>query len=253
MLMSVITPTKNSGKYLKHCIASVMGQTREVEHIVVDGGSSDDTLTLLAGYDHIKWSSEPDEGMYHAINKGLSIAKGEIVGYLNADDRYAINTSSTVLEVFENYPDIDFVYGGCTYIDENGSALYTYRALPYMPKVLISMKEICWAQPSCFWRRRVHERIGSFDATLRYCGDYDFFLRLISKNFKGFRIRQVLCSFMIHRNSLSVTAHMAMAEEYTMIQQKYPVQGNCLLGICGSFYFKCINLPGVARRLVLRA
>lgn len=242
MLISVITPTKNSAKFLKNCIESVKRQTTKAEHIIIDGGSADDTFSLLKEYDHIKWLSEPDKGMYDAINKGLNIAQGEIIGYLNADDRYCSNTFSDILHVFENNPEVDFIYGDCIYIDHNEKALYTHKPLPYFNKLLKNMKEIQWAQPSCFWRKAVHQKIGKFDPALRYIGDYDFFLRLIINNCKGFRIKKPLCFFMLHNGSLSVKARKEMREEHENLIKKYNLNQNPILNIIGKIYFKLINI-----------
>src|SRR5918992_2241290 len=88
-LVSVVTPSLNQGRYLREAIESVRAQTYSpIEHVVVDGGSTDETLDILSEYDHLRWVSEPDRGQSHALNKGFAMATGEIFGWLNADDAY---------------------------------------------------------------------------------------------------------------------------------------------------------------------
>lgn len=253
MLISVITPTKNNCRFLRNCIESVKNQRGAVEHIIIDGGSTDDTLSLLEEYDHIRWISEPDGGMYDAINKGLKMAKGEVVGYLNADDRFCPNTVSDVLGTFESDSSIDFVYGACTYMDQEEKELVTFKPLPYLPKLLKNMNEICWSQPGCFWRARIHDSIGFFDTSLKYCGDYDFFLRLMLNGLRAVRINAVLSLFMIHGNSLSAMYKERMEEEYRRIDENHEVRRNSLIGALGQLYFKLINAPSYFRGGYMRS
>lgn len=240
--VSVITPSLNGGKYIGNCIESVRNQTKNVEHIIIDGDSSDDTLKIVRSYPDIKFISEPDKGMYDAINKGLKLANGDIVGYLNADDRYYSDTISRVLYIFKKKPEVDFVYGSCTYINHNEKELCTFKPLPYSNKLFRNMNRICWAQPSCFWRKNIHDKIGNFDSSLKYCGDYAFFLSLILNNFKGLRINAPLSLFMIHKDSLSVKSKKEMFREYKEIGLKCSFKRNSLLGFVGEMYFKLINI-----------
>lgn len=242
ILVSVITPALNGGKYIEKCIESVRKQTKNAEHIIIDGGSSDDTLEIIRSYPDIKFISEPDKGMYDAINKGLKLANADIVGYLNADDRYYSDTVSKVLDIFENKPEVDFVYGGCTYINHNEKELYTFKALPYSNRLFRNMKRISWAQSSCFWRKNIHDKIGDFDSSLKYCGDYAFFLSLVLNNYKGLRINAPLSLFMIHKDSLSVKSKKEMSMEYKEIELKCSLKRNSLLGFVGEMYFKLINI-----------
>jgi glycosyltransferase involved in cell wall biosynthesis len=242
ILMSVITPVLNSGKYIVNCIESVKKQENNVEHIIIDGGSIDDTLEIVKSYPDIQVISEPDKGMYDAINKGLELAKGDIVGYLNADDRYLKDTVSKVIYVFENKPEVDFVYGACTYINDNEEELYTYKSLPYSNKLFRNMKRICWAQSSCFWRKSLHDKIGGFDPSLKYCGDYSFFLSFILNKFRGHKIDDTLSLFMIHDDCLSVKSKEEMFREYKEIELKNNLKRNAILGFIGEIYFKLINI-----------
>jgi hypothetical protein len=180
--------------------------------------------------------------MYDAINKGVKLAKGNIIGYLNADDRYFRYTLSKVRYTFNNYPELDFIYGGCTYIDNNGKKLFTFKPLRYSRKLFKNMGRICWAQSSCFWRKEVSDKIGYFDSGLRYCGDYDFFLRLILNDLKGCRVNIPLSLFMIHDNALSSRFREEMTKERREIEVKYNFKRNSFVGLIGEFLFKSINI-----------
>ncbi|MEW5744474.1 MAG: glycosyltransferase family 2 protein [Nitrospirota bacterium] len=242
MRISIITPTLNNGNFIRECIESVRSQTIPVEHIVVDGGSKDSTIEILKEYRNIKWISEPDKGMYDAINKGLKMATGEIVGYLNSDDRYYSDTTYKVLTAFKRKPTTDFLYGACTYVDNAGKKKYIYTPLPYSNVLLRNMKGIPWAQSSCFWKAEVHRQIGCFNPALRYCGDYDFFSRLISNKLSGYRVKSPLSYFMLHENALSVKARAEMQEEFENICSRYGLKRNPFLGFIGQRYFNLINL-----------
>jgi glycosyltransferase involved in cell wall biosynthesis len=240
--VSIITPVFNGERYIEDCIESIRNQIdNNVEHIIVDGGSNDNTLAILKEHPNIKWITGSDKGMYDAINKGVKLAKGNIIGYLNADDRYFRYTLSKVRDTFNNYPESDFIYGSCTYIDNNGKKLFTFKPLRYSRKLFKNMGRICWAQPSCFWRKEVHNKIGYFDSGLRYCGDYEFFLRLILNDLKGCRVNIPLSLFMIHDNALSRRFREEMAEECRRIELKYSLRQNRLLGFAGELLFKLIN------------
>ena len=122
-MISIITPTYNSGAYLEKCIQSIVNQEfDDYEHIIVDGGSTDNTLAIIKKYEslyNIKWISEKDNGMYDAISKGFKMAKGDILCWLNSDDIYMPWTLKVVEHVFQN-TDIDWCTGVPTQINENG-------------------------------------------------------------------------------------------------------------------------------------
>ena len=174
-LVSIITPSFNSHKYIEGTIRSVMGQNYpNIEHIIVDGASSDGTIDILMKYDRqIKWISEPDKGMYEAINKGFSIAKGEILTYINSDDLYySENVVNTVVDAFEKNKSIDFIYGHCAFMDDYGTLLYIYKAPFFHRKIALAYHRIIFHQPTCFWRKTIHTE---FDTSFKFAGDSKFF------------------------------------------------------------------------------
>jgi glycosyltransferase involved in cell wall biosynthesis len=178
-LVSIVTPTLNQGRFIEATIRSIRAQTYDhFEHIVVDGGSTDDTLDILErhrpAYD-LRWISEPDHGMYDAVNKGLRLAKGEIVCYLNSDDLYVPWTLETVVRRLAAEPNAMLVYGDVINVDDETRDEH-FRLMPAFD--LERLRSV-WPlpQPAVFWRRAVSDQLQGFDASLQYVGDWDFFIR----------------------------------------------------------------------------
>ena len=145
--ISVITPSYNNGEYISNNIKTIANQTyKNIEHIVVDGGSKDNTLKILENSEVKNWISEPDKGMYDAINKGIKKATGDIICYLNVDDRFYENTLEIVAKYFSENSQLDFVYGECGIIDCKENPVTTFRSLPFIPTILNNSKYITWFQ-----------------------------------------------------------------------------------------------------------
>lgn len=178
-LVSIVTPTLNSEAFLERTLRSVMSQTHpNLEHIVVDGGSTDSTLDILKKYEgayELSWISEPDSGMYDAINKGIHRSRGVILAYLNSDDQYFPWTISAVVQTFLD-AQVDMVFGDMVSIEEpagNG------RLNLYPPFRVSYLKRSAFlGQPTVFWHRRIVERFGGFDKSLQYVGDCDYWMRI---------------------------------------------------------------------------
>lgn len=177
-LVSIVTPSFNQCQFIAETIESVLQQSYpNIELIVMDGGSSDDTVEVLRRYDgRIQWFSEPDKGQAHAINKGMRLARGEIVAYLNSDDTLLPNAVADAVAFFKANPAVDLVYGKAEYIDADSCVTGHYRTAPYTADALVYDCVIC--QPAAFWQRRVMRLIGLFDEALQFTMDYDYWLRL---------------------------------------------------------------------------
>lgn len=252
MLISVITPTFNNCNFLKANIESLLTQSnKNYEHIVVDGASNDGTTELLRNYSTIKWISEPDNGMYDAINKGITMASGDIFAYLNADDRYYPYTLEIVAEIFKKYPNIDFIYGYCTYIDENEKILYTFRALPWIPQ-LVKKSRYTWAQQSCFWKREIHEKIGLLDDTLKYLADRDFFERIIRHGFNGKLLQKRLAKFMVRKASLERALTSRQVTENIILTKRYIRNPLHPYFILNEMLFKFMNIDTYVHRSICK-
>jgi glycosyltransferase involved in cell wall biosynthesis len=178
-LVSIVTPTLNQGRFIEATIRSIKRQTfARFEHIVIDGGSTDETLDILRRHEGtypLRWLSEPDRGMYDAVNKGMALARGDILAYLNSDDLYFPWTLEAVVEAFERHPEADVVFGDAMGISGQGRHDVRFQP-PYRFAFLLYASS--FVQPAVFWRRRVAEEVGPFDASMSLAGDLDFFLRM---------------------------------------------------------------------------
>jgi glycosyltransferase involved in cell wall biosynthesis len=177
MLVSVVTPSYQQGRFLERTLESVAMQDGAFEHIVMDGGSTDGTLQILGRWrDRITFTSSRDNGQTTAINAGISIARGEILGYLNSDDVYYPGAIAAAVAAFERDPAIDVVYGDADHIDVHDRVIGAY---PTEEWSIERLKLVCFlCQPAVFFRRSVIERFGAFDENLHYCMDYEYWLRL---------------------------------------------------------------------------
>ncbi|KQL48718.1 hypothetical protein AN963_02650 [Brevibacillus choshinensis] len=188
-LVSIITPSYNQGKYIRETIESVLSQDYpNIEFIVVDGGSTDDTLSILKEYSHIeerfRFISEKDRGQSHAINKGLAMTKGEIIGWLNSDDTYLPGAIRKAVEALQRQPDLAIVYGKAYTIDENSQKISDYYVAPANFNQLFDGCMIC--QPAVFIRRNVFLEVEGVDESLHFCMDYDLWIRIAKKYPIGF-------------------------------------------------------------------
>ena len=212
--ISIVTPTYNSEEYLEKCILSIKGQSyTNFEHIIVDGGSTDGTLDIIKKYENtypMKWISEPDEGMYDAINKGFLMASGDIYAWLNSDDFYFPWTFQVVSTVFENKK-IEWLTGMPSNTKKYGTCEITYQ-LPNLPTVYCTplIRKGVYdgrtmyfvQQESCFWSRKLWEQVGGLDKTYKLAGDY-FLWRKFAHRARLFTVHCNLASFRIHDNQKS--------------------------------------------------
>ena len=183
MKISIITVVLNGMHSIARTLESIASQRSlhlEIEHIVIDGGSTDGTLELLHKHqDQIEiLVSEPDKGLYDAMNKGIRLASGDIIGILNADDHYANDhVLSDIHQIFES-EQVDAVYGDLEYFDPRQMAVTTrlYRSCNFHPSKL--SKGLMPAHPTLFLRKSVYEQFGLFKPKYKIAGDFDFIARI---------------------------------------------------------------------------
>src|SRR5580698_1837618 len=163
-LISVITPSFNQGRFIGEAIASVDLQSyNNCEHLVIDGMSTDATArimrNLMEGRRHpcISWISEPDTGQSEALNKGFKLAKGDIIGWLNSDDRYLPGCFEHVVRVFEENPQVDIVYGDYRLVNELGNSIQTRREIEFSAFVLQYHRVLYIPTTTTFFRRKIFD------------------------------------------------------------------------------------------------
>jgi glycosyltransferase involved in cell wall biosynthesis len=188
MKFSIITPNKNGGRFLEETIRSVISQRGsgvDLEYIVIDGGSTDDSLKIIRSFekDISQIISEPDRGPVSAINKGLRLASGEVVAWLNADDRYHPGALKRVAQIMTEHPGKALCFGACRIIDEEGREIRRgiTRFKEAFPPVSSRFTIQCLnyiSQPAMFFRRSALEAAGYLREDMVAAWDYDFILRL---------------------------------------------------------------------------
>lgn len=213
MKVSVVTPSYNQGRFLARTLQSVATQTGvKIEHVVFDGGSTDESVDILARFEpRVRWVSRKDGGQADAVNQGIEATDGDIIGWLNSDDVYYPGAVARVLEYFEKHPDIDVVYGMADHIDTDDRPFEPY---PTEPWDFERLKETCFiCQPALFFRRRVIEMHGLLDKSLHYCMDYEYWLRLGSAGVRFAYIEDKLAGSRLYADNKTLGARLGVHHE----------------------------------------
>jgi glycosyltransferase involved in cell wall biosynthesis len=177
-LVSIVTPSLDQARFLEATVRSVADQDYPaIEHIVVDGGSTDETLDLLRAHPELTWSSEPDEGQADAVNKGFRRASGEILGWLNSDDVYLPRAISRAVDALLAHPDCGMVYCNFLEIDQTGAEIARAEAPGFDLDRLVNSRNYI-LQPTVFIRRAVLDDVGYLDPSYRYTMDWDLWIRI---------------------------------------------------------------------------
>jgi glycosyltransferase involved in cell wall biosynthesis len=247
-LVSIITPILNNVQYLKSCIETVLNQTYpNVEHIFIDGGSTDGTKEMLAKYnkqypDKVRFISEVDECRDAAANKGIRIARGEIFGALGSDDLYEPDAIQAVIEFFGTNPDACFVYGTGNYIDEKGRFIKQIPTRDFSLKSFINGNMFV-NMTSTFYKREVFERVGLLYVTpeAALVCDTDFVIR-VGRVFTLYRIEKVLSSSTMHHWKFSgdswVRQKLAIRNNYFICKKN----GASILSWASRTYYQSLTI-----------
>ena len=177
-LVSIVTPSYNSEQFIAETIESVLAQDYPaVEYIVMDAQSTDGTAAIVSRYaERLQFHSAPDRGVADAVNAGIRLARGEIVAFLNSDDKYLPGAIGAAVDALTHSPELVGVYGNAYWIDGNGAILRPYPTEDFDPK---SFELNCFiSQPAVFFRRDAFEKANGFDISFHSAFDYDFWIRL---------------------------------------------------------------------------
>ena len=193
-MVSIVTPSFNQGRFIQETIESVLSQDYSpVEYLVIDGGSTDETLDILKQYgSRFYWVSEKDRGQSNAINKGWNRARGEILAWLNSDDIYLPGAISKAVGFLQDHPEFGAVYGEGYHIREDGKIIERYPTEPFNQQRLVETCYIC--QPTVFIRKGVLQKIGFLDEGLRYSMDYDLWFRIARQHDFGYLPEYLACT-----------------------------------------------------------
>jgi glycosyltransferase involved in cell wall biosynthesis len=201
MIMSIITPNYNYAQYIGETILSIVNQNYiDIEHIIVDDGSTDDSVEVIKTYQSkypqkIKLIQQKNTGQTTAINTGLRTASGDILGWINSDDYYNNDVLNEVIDLFNSNPEIDIVYGNFDVVDINGKYIYTKRHFKF------SFPESCFLgfgntlTSNCiFWRKRLIDKVGLLNENLKCNMDGEYFSRL-TQNARVYFLDKSIASF----------------------------------------------------------
>src|SRR5882757_6779484 len=249
-MISIVTPSFNQGSFIGEALESVRLQNSEYcEHLVIDGMSTDSTIDLLRDratnqeHRNLVWISERDSGQSEALNKGFRRVKGEIIGWLNSDDRYRAGCFEHIIKAFEDNPEVDIFYGDYLMVDETGRALEIRREIEFNSFVLFYHRILYIPTTATFFRRRVFEEGNWLDEKLQYAMDLEFFIRLSERGYRFKHIPQLLADFRMQPDSKTCSypgrqrlEHRQVVLAYAPICRhlKYPRVNNLTLALFSS-------------------
>lgn len=235
MKISIITITYNSAKTLQRALASILSQTyKDIEHIIVDGASDDGTAEIIKAYaeahQNVRWVSEKDDGIYNALNKGIRMATGDVIGFLHSDD--VLNSADSIEQIataFES-SQADVVYGDLQYC-KGGKVVRRWKSNAFNPRAL----KFGWMppHPTVYVRKEVYEQVGLYDEWFRISADYDMLLRIFTAGYKTHYIPEVMVSMETGGASNKNTkARLSKTQEDFIVLKKNHVGAGLLTVAC---------------------
>lgn len=226
MKISVVTPSYNQGQYIEETIDSVLSQgIAKLEYIIMDGGSTDNTVDILRKYDkHISyWISKPDGGQSNAIASGFEKSTGDVLCWLNSDDVYMPGVLHKVVHQFKCDENLHLLYGDYLQVYPDGR-LVAKPKISYDFNVCLNAFMMV-PQPSSFWSRRIYNNVGGLNTKFQYCFDYDFFLRvgafLAGQDDSIKHIHDIWSKFRIHDESKTVSGQKFFSSETKIIRRQF--------------------------------
>jgi len=250
--ISVITPSFNSITTIRETIESVLKQDcQNWEHLVMDGGSKDGTVELLREYPHLIWISEKDQGHYHAMNKGVERARGDVVTILNADDCYRPGALAKVMKAFDEHPDWDGLFGDIIYVDSESREIYRRQEAVFDYNVL-RFSGVCYViHQTLFVKKTAHDRLGLYrHKEFLNSADYDFILRLGQAKCRIGHVPEFLVNYRYHDHGQSADLRVIrnMIRESRLIRAGHGVP----TGVLGVFLRACYRSKRQLQKLCYR-
>ena len=223
-LISIITPSFNQGAYIEETILSVISQDyNNVEYIIIDGGSSDESVDIIRKYENrvSYWHSCPDKGQAHAINQGFKMANGDILAWLNADDLYLPGTLKLIAKEFKNFPETDFIYGDCVFVDEKGNFIrYFTECEEYDPNRLLNYGNYIM-QPTTFFSKKKLTEVGFLDESLVYTMDWDLWCCFAKKKAQTKYLSRVLAANRVYSGTKTYSGGIERIREVWRLQKRH--------------------------------
>lgn len=217
---TIITPSLNQAEYIEENILSVLNQEYpNFEHIIIDGGSTDGTIEILRKYPHLKWISEKDEGQSHALNKGFKMATGDILGWINSDDRLVRGAIQSVAAYFNKNPHEIAVVGDQEFINEDSKLIKVVKSRYYSYEYLLN-HALGITQNSTFFKREVFNKIGFLDENLHFAMDLDLFIRITSIKDIQY-LPYTLASYRFHEDTKTAEGVHNFVREMIIIRKRY--------------------------------
>jgi glycosyltransferase involved in cell wall biosynthesis len=231
--ITIITPVFNGASYLEETILSVINQDYpNLEYIIIDGGSTDESVEIIKKYEkHLAyWVSEPDDGLYHAIQKGFEKSTGEIMAWINSDDMYHRGAFSIVAELFLKFPQIEWIMGMPSAYDEQSRTIFVHDFKLWCKAKFLTIQDEWIQQESVFWRRSLWQKAGSqVNTTLKLAGDFELWTRFfrhaelysLQVLLGGFRIRSANQLSFEHIEDYKAEVQEVVKSERSLLPAEY--------------------------------
>lgn len=246
-LVTIVTPSYNQVAYIERTIQSVLNQDYgNIEYIIVDGGSTDGSVNIIKKYENkiTNWISECDRGQTDAINKGFSLANGELIGWLNSDDTLLPYAISEAVRFLVDNPTVGLVYGDADYIDGNSKVIGKFPAAQTSLKKL-KHGYVHIPQQASLFRKSLWDQVGPLDPSFYFAMDYDLWVRLASVSEIKY-LPRLWANFRLHVDAKTISADDRCWPE--MLRVHYRDGGSWFSQIVIKYYLRKIAAPFISYR-----